>query len=399
MTLLPSRHILCLNSGSSSLKWSLYRLSETEETLLLKGAVEHIGQSEGRLWLRHESETPVVDTAGDFPKHRDAVRAMFDTLHSQELPGFDAVGHRIVHGGPDHLLPEPLDDTLLAVLRSCIPLAPLHLPSEISVIEAVRDHFPRLPQVICFDTAFHRRMPETAQRLPLPRSLWNEGVRRYGFHGLSYEYIMSVLAEAARGRVIIAHLGNGASLVAVQDGQPRETTMGFTPAGGFMMGTRSGDLDPGVVFYLARQKGHDMQRLEAMILRESGLLGVSELSADMHILLEQRQSKPHAGQAVEMFCYQVRKQIGALTAVLSGLDTLVFTGGIGERAAPVRWEICQGLDYLGIALDAERNRAHDDRIMAAHSRCAVRVIPTREDLVIARHVWKRTVQTAKEATA
>jgi acetate kinase len=399
MTLLTSRHILCLNSGSSSLKWSLYRLSETEETLLLKGAVEHIGQSEGRLWLRHESETPVVDTAGDFPTHRDAVRAMFDTLHSQELPSFDVVGHRIVHGGPDHLLPEPLDDTLLAALRSCIPLAPLHLPSEISVIEAVRAHFPRLLQVICFDTAFHRRMPETAQRLPLPRSLWNEGVRRYGFHGLSYEYIMSVLAEAARGRVIIAHLGNGASLAAVQDGQPRETTMGFTPAGGFMMGTRSGDLDPGIVFYLARQQGYDMQRLEAMILRESGLLGVSELSADMHILLEQRQGKPHAAQAVEMFCYQVRKQIGALTAVLGGLDTLVFTGGIGERAAPVRWEICQGLDHLGIALDAERNRVHDDRIMAAHSRCAVRVIPTREDLVIARHVWKRTVRAAKEATA
>jgi acetate kinase len=224
-----------------------------------------------------------------------------------------------------------------------------------------------------------------AQRFPLPRDLWDEGVRRYGFHGLSYEYIMATLGAAAQGRLLIAHLGNGASLAAVHNGQPRDTSMGFTPTGGVMMGTRSGDLDPGVLIHLMHGKGYDAGQLEDLVNHQAGLLGVSGFSPDMKTLLEQRQHEPHAAQAVELFCYQLRKYIGALTAVLGGLDTLVFTGGIGERAAPVRWQTCQGLAYLGIALDPQRNVAHAEVISTPQSTCTVRVIPTNEDLMIARH--------------
>jgi acetate kinase len=287
----------------------------------------------------------------------------------------------------------------MTTLRKLVPFAPLHLPPELQGIEAVASRFPGLPQVACFDTAFHRRMPELAQRFPLPRELWEEGVRRYGFHGLSYEYILEALGTAAHGRTIIAHLGNGASMAAVRDGQPLDTTMGFTPAGGFMMGTRSGDLDPGIVLYLMNEKGYDARRLERLVNHEAGLLGVSGISPDMKTLLEQRESSPSAAQAVEMFCYQVRKQIGALTAVLGGLDLLVFTGGIGERAAPVRWEICRGLEYLGIAVDRERNHTHADPISTSGSRCTVRVIPTQEDLMIARHTRKLLSSTSTGRTA
>ncbi len=266
-----------------------------------------------------------------------------------------------------------------------IPFAPLHLPEEIRAIKDVADHFPGLPQAVCFDTAFHRRMPELARRFPLPRALWDDGVRRYGFHGISYEYIMQTLGEPAPARVIIAHLGNGASMAAVRDGVPIDTTMGFTPAGGFMMGTRSGDLDPGVPVYLLKEKGYDAARLDRLMNRESGLLGVSGVTADMKKLLEIRNSNPDARQAVAMFCYQLRKSVGALAAALGGLDLLVFTGGIGERAAAVRWTVAAGLEHLGIRLDQRRNDAHADTISSPGSSCIVRIIPTNEDLMIARH--------------
>ena len=296
-----------------------------------------------------------------------------------------AVGHRVVHGGPDHTAPERVDTQLLTALRGLVAFASLHLPSAIQGIEAVAARFPGLPQVVCFDTAFHRRMPKVAQRLPLPSDLWHEGIRRYGFHGLSYEYIVATLDAAARGRLLIAHLGNGASLVAVHNGQPLDTTMGFTPTGGVMMGTRSGDLDPGVLIHLMHAKGYDVRQIERLVNHQAGLLGVSGVSSDMKTLLEQQEREPHAAQAVELFCYQLRKYIGALTAVLGGLDTLVFTGGIGERAAPVRWEVCRGLAYLGIDLDPQRNAVHADVISTPGSGCTVRVIPTNEDLMIARH--------------
>ena len=228
-------------------------------------------------------------------------------------------------------------------------------------------------------------MPEVARRFALPRVLWDQGLWRYGFHGLSYEYIMQALGPAAPARIVIAHLGNGASMAAVLKGRSIDTTMGFTPTGGFMMGTRSGDLDPGLMVYLMNHHGYDGRRLERLVNHESGLLGVSAISSDVKTLLEKRAVEPNAALAIEMFCYQVRKQIGALAAVLGGLDLLVFTGGIGERAAAVRLEVCRGLEFLGVALDSERNEAHADIISSKEGKCPVRVIPTNEDLMIARH--------------
>jgi acetate kinase len=259
------------------------------------------------------------------------------------------------------------------------------MPSAIQGIEAVSARFPGLPQVVCFDTGFHRRMPEVAQRFPLARGFWDDGIRRYGFHGLSYEYIVATLGAAVQGRFVIAHLGNGASLAAVLNGQPADTTMGFTPTGGLMMGTRSGDLDPGVLLHLVREKSSGSSALDEVVNEQAGLWGVSGISSDMKTLLDVREREPHAAQAVELFCYLLRKHIGGLTAALGGLDTLVFTGGIGERAAPVRWEVCERLAYLGIELDRSRNAANADVISTPASACTVRVIPTNEDLMIARH--------------
>jgi acetate kinase len=377
--------ILCLNSGSSSLKFALYQVEAATEMLLAAGAVERIGLPGGRLWIRDGDKKVLTEIHRDFSNPAVAVQATFAALEQLQVPQPAAVGHRLVHGGPDHIVPERVTPQLMGSLRRLIAFAPLHLPSELQGIEAVTARFPGLPQVVCFDTAFHRRMPELAQRFPLPRSLWDEGLRRYGFHGLSYEYITEKLETAVLGRVIIAHLGNGVSLAAVRAGHPLETTMGFTPTGGCMMGTRSGDLDPGILLYLMNEKRYDTRQIERLVNHEAGLLGVSGLSSDMKTLLDKRDQEPPAAQAVEMFCYQLRKHIGALTAVLGGLDTLVFTGGIGEHAAPVRWEVCQGLEYLGIQLDPDRNELHADPISTARSRCTVRVIATNEDLMIARH--------------
>jgi acetate kinase len=377
--------ILCLNGGSSSVKFALYRVGDGEETLLARGAVERLGLADGRVWARDAGNGVLADHRGDFRDHRSAVQEIFRALDEHHLPAPAAVGHRLVHGGPEYSSPRAVDAALLAALRRLIPFAPLHLPSEIGIIQAVSERFPGLAQVACFDTAFHRGMPELAQRLALPRALWDEGLRRYGFHGLSYEYVVATLGPAARGRTIIAHLGNGASLAAVRDGRPLDTTMGLTPTGGVIMGTRSGDLDPGVLLHLMREKAYGADRLQRLVDQEAGLLGVSGLSSDMQTLLAERTRDPRAAQAVEMFCYAVRKAIGALAAALGGLDTLVFTGGIGERAAAVRWEICQGLEYLGIRLEPRPNAADAEIVSASGSRCAVRVIPTNEDLMIARH--------------
>ncbi len=380
--------ILCLNSGSSSLKFALYRLQDEGEALLAEGAVERIGLKGGHLWIHGAEKEILTDVYSDFPEHQAAVQATFAALEKLNLPQPVAVGHRVVHGGTDHAAPETVDARLLDTLRGLVAFAPLHIPNEIQVIEAVAAYFPGLAQVACFDTAFHRIMPELAQRFPLPSDLWNEGLRRYGFHGLSYEYVVEKLGSEAQGRVIIAHLGNGASMAAVRAGKPVDTTMGFTPTGGFMMGTRSGDLDPGILLYLMNEKGYDSRRLERLVNHEAGLLGVSGQSQDMKTLLEKRGSDPNAAQAVEMFCYQIRKHIGALAAVLGGLDTLVFTGGIGERAAPVRCDVCRGLEFLGVYLDPQRNELHADTISTSESPCNVRVMPTNEDLMIARHTRK-----------
>jgi acetate kinase len=351
--------ILCVNGGSSSLKVALYQLTAGSETM--------IGQE-------------IVETKDASSK----IRAVLDALEARRFPAPDAVGHRLVHGGPHHLRAQRIDAPLLASLRLAVPFAPLHLPAEIRAIEAVADKYPRLPQVACFDTGFHRDMPEVARRLPLPWALYDQGIRRYGFHGLSYEYVVETLGAHLAGRAIVAHLGSGASMVALKNGKPVDTTMGLTPAGGFMMGTRSGDLDPGVLFHLI-DLGYSPRDLDRMLSHESGLLGVSGSTSDMKALLARRGNDQRAALAVEMFCYQVRKTIGALTAVLGGLDSLVFTGGIGEHAAPVRSRICMGLQHLGILIDTARNERAEGVVSSSDSPCTVRVIKTNEERTIASH--------------
>ena len=379
--------ILCVNAGSSSLKVALFDMG-ADETRVASAAVEAVGADEGRLRV-HDARGDTTETRATFSDVRAALESALDRL---ALDAPDAVGHRLVHGGPDHAAPEPIDDRVLAALRRTVSFAPLHLPVQLECIDAVASRFPGVPQVACFDTAFHRTMPPVAQRFPLPRRLFDDGIRRYGFHGLSYEYIVVTVGAAALGRAVIAHLGNGASLAAVRDGRSLDTTMGFTPTGGVMMGTRSGDLDPGILVHLARD-GYDAAALERVVDGEAGLLGVSGIASDMKTLLERRARDPHAAEAVELFCYEVRKAIGALAAVLGGIDTLVFTGGIGERGAPVRAEICAGLAHLGIRLDPDENAAHADVVSAPGGACTVRVVPTDEDRMIARHtrnvVWGR----------
>jgi acetate kinase len=376
--------ILCLNSGSSSLKFAVFDLDDGEHRRA-SGAVEGVGATAGRLWIQSGDGARRADAPRHYPNASAALDAVFGSLRSLGIGPPDAVGHRVVQGGMAHGAPQRIDEKLVDALARLVALAPLHLPAEIDGIEAVTKRFPGIPQVACFDTAFHRTIPEIAQRLPLPRRMWDEGIRRYGYHGLSYEYVVEHLGAATLGRAVIAHLGNGASAAAIRDGRSVDTTMGFTPTGGFMMGTRSGDLDPGTLLYLITERGYDAAALKHLVECESGLLGVSGLSSDMKLLLERRAHDPHAAQAVEMFCYQLRKRIGSLAAVLGGLDTLVFTGGIGEHAAPVRSEVCRDLGHLGVRVDEERNARGEPIISDPASPCTVRVVRTDEDLMIARH--------------
>jgi acetate kinase len=379
----PSVRILCLNTGSSSLKFALYELGEREVTLAT-GAVDRIGDPGARLSVRKGAGAEVEHSV-DVPDGRAAIDAALAALDGYELPSPEAVGHRVVHGGPLHRAPERVDARLLAALKALVPFAPLHLPTEIEAIEAVARRFPDLPQVVCFDTAFHRDMPEIAQHLPLPRALWDAGIRRYGFHGLSYEYVVHELGAAGRGRIVIAHLGNGASMAAVRDGRAVETTMGLTPAGGLMMGTRPGDLDPGVLLHLLASGRYGVGELTTLIEGQSGLLGVSGLSADVRTLLAARERNSDAALAIAMFCHRARREIGALAAVLGGIDTLVFTGGIGEHSAVIRREICSGLEHLGVALDPQANEAGAAIVSPPGTSCVVRVVETNEDLMVARH--------------
>ena len=366
--------LLCLNAGSSSLKLALYAVDAAGETRLLGAAAQEIGRPDSGVRV-DGSLRPMP-----LPDHRTALETLLQAL---ELSPVDAVGHRLVHGG-EHTQPERLTPALRERLEALVPLAPLHIPPALSILDAAAKHLPGVPQVACFDTAFHRTLPEIARRLPLPGRYHERGVRRYGFHGLSYEYIVRRLGERARGRLVVAHLGNGASLAALRDGRSVDTTMGLTPTGGVMMATRSGDLDPGVLLYLLREEKLEPDALEELLDARAGLLGVSGRSGDMAELLAA--SDPAARLAVALFCYQVRKAVGSLAAALGGLDRLVFTGGIGEHAAPVRARVCEGLAHLGIALDAAANERGAERISAANSTCPVEVIPTDEDAMIARHV-------------
>jgi len=376
--------ILCLNSGSSSLKFAVFRCDHCEEVELARGAVEGISQDHGRLWIQSPKDSQRQDSQRSFSSHQAAFEAAMDLLSTLKLPAFSVVGHRVVHGGNQFDRPTRIDTQVLGTLRTLVRFAPLHLPPQIAMIELAQQRFAELPQVAGFDTAFFRQMPEIAQRYPLPGFLWDAGVHRYGFHGLSYESILASHDEAKLGRTIIAHLGNGCSMAAVQDDRPVGTTMGFTPAGGLMMSTRSGDLDPGVLIYLMDQQGYGPREIERLVNHESGLKGVSGLSGDMQTLLSVQGTNPQAALAIEMFCDSVRQQIGAFATLLGGLDRLIFTAGIGERAATVRRDICHGLNHLGITLDEAANATNARRVSTAQSPCAVEVYATNEELMIAR---------------
>ncbi len=392
------KRILTINTGSSSLKVALFEMGR-ETTRILSAGVERIGVPGGRLHVTDPNGATLIDQRKHFADHGAALEALLAWLRADRPDlTLDAVGHRVVHGGIHHRKPQRVSPELIAVLQGLVPIAPDHLPQAIQTIQVAVRAYPELPQVACFDTAFHRRMPRIAQLYPLPRSFGDEGIVRYGFHGLSYEYITQELRAAApieaKGRVIIAHLGTGASMAAVHDGIGIDTTMGFTPAGGLMMGTRSGDIDPGVLLYLLAEQRMTPPALNELVNRQAGLLGVSGTSADMRDLLETESADVHAAEAIALFCYQARKYLGALAAALGGLDTLIFTGGIGEHAASIRLRICEGLEFLGIRIDLLRNEAHAPMISREGNLVTVRVMRTDEDLMIARHTRELIVKSS-----
>jgi acetate kinase len=371
--------ILAINRGSSSIKFTVY--PDDVKAAALSGRLERIGLPNSIFRAWDGARAALADERLALVNHEAALKKLLDWLGSRKLE-LRVAGHRVVHGGMQYDRPSLVTPDLIAALKGLIPLAPEHLPQEIEAIEAVGRLHPDLPQVACFDTSFHRKMPRVAQLYGLPRKLAEEGILRYGFHGLSYEYIAG---EAPQGRVIAAHLGNGASLAAIRDGASVDTSMGFTPTGGIPMSTRSGDLDPDVVLYLLREKGFAPPELGKLVNEKSGLLGLSGISSDMQDLLAVEHNNPAAAEAIAVFCYQVGKYIGGFTAALGGMDTLVFAGGIGENAAPIRRRICAGLAFLGVLLDDAANARHADVISAPESKVKVRVIRTNEELMVAKH--------------
>ena len=384
--------VLTINGGSSSIKFALYHVGEPLKRGLY-GKVDRIGLSGTNLTFHAADGKPQASRKLSATDHKSAANALIDWLEKQiDFTSVKAVGHRVVHG-MKHTEPEIVTKKLLAELRRISPNDPDHLPREIELIETFRQRHPKLPQVACFDTAFHQTMPRVAKLLPIPRRFDAKGIQRYGFHGLSYAYLMEELARlgdpaAKKGRVILAHLGNGASLAAVRDGKSMDTSMGFTPTAGLVMSTRSGDLDPGLAPYLARTEQMTTKQFYEMVNHKSGLLGVSETSSDMRDLLEHEEKDVRAAEAVALFCYQAKKWIGAYAAALGGLDTLVFAGGIGENASVVRARICEQLDFLGVEINAARNTENAAVISADNARVTVRVIRTDEELMIARSVCR-----------
>jgi len=385
--------ILTINGGSSSIKFALFDAGDPPRRIL-DGGIERIGLPEATLRVKGSNPADNVSRLVTAPDHTKAVGTLMDWIEERsERDELTAVGHRVVHGGPKYSDPQLITKEMVEELHRLSPFDPEHLPEEILLTEAFHRRFPDLPQVACFDTAFHHDLPRVARLLPIPRRYEAQGVRRYGFHGLSYAFLMGELArlagaKAAQGRIILAHLGNGASLAAVRNGESIDTSMGFTPVAGVPMSTRSGDLDPGLFWYLARTEGFDAKRFNEMVNFHSGLLGVSETSSDMRDLLECETQDVRAAEAVALFCYQVKKWIGAFAAALGGLDTLVFSGGIGEKAPTVRARICDGLAFFGIELEEKRNAANEGVISAAASRGEVRVIRTDEEWMIAKTVCR-----------
>jgi acetate kinase len=382
--------LLAINAGSSSIKFAVHEAGGSIR-LLIRGKVDRIGLTGTRLEITEGRTGGRRRRNVAAPDLKAAIHAILAWLEAEDHTGsIRAVGHRVVHGMA-RSAPQRVTPGLIRELKRYSSFAPEHLPGEISIIEELCARLPSVPQVACFDTAFHRGMPRVAKLLPIPRKMTRGGIERYGFHGLSYEFMLGELERlgdraASKGRVVLAHLGNGASLAAILDGRSVDTSMGFTPAAGLVMGTRTGDVDPGVLSYLAQRKGMSEGELARMVNHQSGLLGVSGTSSDMRDLLAREGRDARAAEAVELFCYQARKWIGAYAAALGGLDTLVFSGGIGENAAAVRERICAGLGFLGLEIDPKRNSRGASRISRRRSRVSVRVVKTDEEYVIAHSV-------------
>ena len=385
--------ILTVNGGSSSIKFALFEVGNSFQRMLA-GSIDRIGLPEATFVVKGSQKADNFTRPVTAANHAEAVGVLMDWIEERIRRGeLTAVGHRVVHGGPKYSEPQRITPEMVAELHELQPFDPDHLPEEILLTEAFHHRFPNLVQVACFDTAFHHDLPRVAQLFPIPRRYEAKGVRRYGFHGLSYAFLMEELAriagpQAARGRVILAHLGNGASLAAVHEGKSVDTSMGLTPAGGMPMSTRSGDLDPGLVWYLARTEKITAKKFNEMVNFQSGLLGISETSSDMHDLLERETKDVRAAEAIALFCYQVKKWIGSFAAALGGVDTLVFAGGIGENAPVIRARICDGLGFLGIELEEKRNLANAAVISTEAGRVAVRVMHTDEEWMIAKTVCR-----------
>jgi len=383
------RSILTINGGSSSLRFGLFSVRDGTLGRVLTGKFDRVGLPGTKLVSTEGAATKKEERRVDAADHLGCVPILVEMLeHKLGNSSLSAVGHRVVHGGPRYREPQRIDSSMIEELRRIGPFDPEHLPAEIALMEALQSQYPQAAHVACFDTAFHQNLPQIAKLLPIPRRYQARGVQRYGFHGLSYAYLLQELeriagAATTHGRVILAHLGNGASMAAVRDGKSIDTTMAFTPSAGLMMSTRSGDIDPGLVAYLARTDGMRIEEFHRMINAQSGLLGVSEISSDIRDLLAQEVNDPRAAEAVALFCYQAKKWIGAFAAALGGLDTLVFAGGIGENSATIRERICDRLEFLGVELEPSRNDANTDVISSNTSKVTVRVIHTDEESYIA----------------
>jgi acetate kinase len=390
-------HLLVLNSGSSSLKFGVFATNEDHVSLVCRGAVEAIGSGEGKLWLKSADEAVLYEEPKNFSNQTTALQFVHAKLSGLGFGAVAAVGHRIVHGGPTLREHQCITPLILEQLEAASVFAPLHVPVELALIHEAQKLLPNVPQFACFDTAFHRTLPEIAARLPLPEKFWNAGVRRYGFHGLSCESILHVLARDIPPRVIIAHLGNGASITAVANGQSVDTTMGLTPTGGIIMGTRTGDLDPGVLLHILHTDSSGMVELQKLLDKESGLLGISGSSSDMRELHRKGDHRSHI--AVEMFARTAKKAIAGFVAVLGGLDLLVFTGGIGEHDPAVRAAICNGFAVFGLRLDEQANQQNLGTISDGASSVRVCIFPSEEEAQIARHVHSLLASTRNSETS
>jgi acetate kinase len=385
------KFILTINSGSSSLKFALFNCEGRLERRLA-GSFDRIGLPGAKLKVKDLAAGTRKESTVELRDHGACVPVLIGLLDPNMGPP-TAIAHRIVHGGMRYRRPQQVDAEMMAELRRLSPFDPEHLPAEIAVLEAFASHYPATPQIACFDTAFHRDLPQVARLLPIPRAYEAKGVIRYGFHGLSYAFLMEELegiggAEAARGRVIIAHLGSGASMAAVREGRCIDTTMAMTPTAGLVMSTRTGDLDPGVAAYLARTENMTADEFHQMAASKSGLLGISETSPDIRDLLEREKEDVRAAEALAIFCQQAKKWIGALAAALGGLDTLIFSAGIGENSAAIRQRICEGLEFIGVELDSSQNEVSAPIISRNGGRVTVRVMQTDEELYMARTVLR-----------